>query len=102
MRSLSALASLMGAIIRLSLPQAVAERHALVEHKTFAAPAALFLRYAFQITENTALEVIDLGKPLRQQIGTGLFAADAAGAEHRDLLMLCGVEMLRGELLELP
>src|SRR5436190_20548234 len=96
MRSLMALASLMGgafSCIHLPFPQAMAEGYAFVEHKTFAAPAALFLRHAFQIAEDAPLEVVDLGKPLRQQIGAGLFAANAAGAEHRDLLVLCRIEM---------
>ena len=60
------------------LPQAMAEGHAFVEHKAFAAPAALLLRHAFEVAQDAALEVIDFGKPLRQQIGAGLFAADAA------------------------
>ena len=92
----------MGAIIRSSLPQPVAQRHTFVEYKTLAAPAALFFRYAFEIAEDAALEVIDLTKPLRQQIGAGLLAPDTAGAEHRDPLVLRRIEFLCGEFLELP
>src|SRR5437868_11735715 len=102
MRSLSASTSLMGAIVRLSLPQSVAQRHTFVEDKTLAAPAALLLRHAFEIAQDAALEVIDLTKPLRQQIGAGLLAPDTSGAKHRDPLVLCRVELLRGEFLELP
>ena len=86
----------------MSLPQPVAQRHAFVEYETFAAPAALLLRHAFEIAQDAALEVIDLVKSVRQQIGAGLLAADAAGAEHRDLPVLRRVEFLRGEILELP
>src|ERR1035441_10453633 len=88
MRSLSVLMSLIAIGPPSALPQAVAERDAFVEDKAFAAPAALRLRYAFQILQNAALEVIDLGKAARQQITGGLFAADPAGAEHRDFAML--------------
>src|SRR5262245_46172733 len=79
----------------------MAERDALVEHKTFAAPAALALRHTFQISEDAALEVKHLGKAAREQIGAGLFAADAAGAEHRDPAMLLRIECACRELLEL-
>src|SRR6478609_11202136 len=101
MRSLRASASLMGAIVWLSLPQPVAESHTFVEYKTLAAPAALLLRHAFEIAQDSALEMINLVKPLRQQIGAGLLAANAAGAEHCDLAVFCRVEFLRGEFLEL-
>src|SRR5262245_18184623 len=81
--------------------QTVPERDALVEHKTFAAPAALRLRYLFQIFQNAALEVIDLGKAAREQMRARLLAADAAGAEHRDPAMFGGIELTGGKILEL-
>src|SRR5664279_3769704 len=102
MRSLIVFASFIGIVFHGALPQPVTERDAVVEHKTFAAPAALGFRHAFQISEDAALEVVDLGKAARQQIAGGLFAADAAGAEHRDPAVLGGVEMARGKILELP
>src|ERR1041384_3108225 len=102
MRSLKSLTSFMGAIVRLSLPQPVAQRHTFVEYETFAAPAALLLRHAFEIAKDTALEVIDLVEALRQQIGAGFFAPDTASAEHRDLAVSGRVEFLGGEFLELP
>ncbi len=74
------------------LAQAMAERDALVEHEAFAAPAALRLRHLFQIFEDAALEVIDLGKAAREQMGARLLAADAAGAEHRDPAVLRRIE----------
>ena len=45
--------------------------------------------------------MIDLVKAARQQMAGGLFAADAAGAEHRDLAMPGRIEPLRNEILEL-
>ena len=84
------------------LLQAVAERDPLVEHEAFAAPAALFFRHAVQITPDAACEVIDFVKSMRQQIGAGFLAANAAGAEHRDLAMLGRIQLPRGKILELP
>src|SRR4051795_13654191 len=102
MRSPSVFSSLIGNLLRSPLPQPVAERDTVVEDKAFAAPAALRFRHAFQVFQDAALEVIDLGKAARQQQGAGLFAADAAGAEHRDPPMFCRIELLRGKILELP
>src|SRR3954468_2764809 len=101
MRALSASMSLMGAIVRLPLPQPVAQRHALVENKTLAAPAAVLLRHAFEIAQDTALEVIDFIKSTREQIGAGLFAADPSGAEHSNPAMLRRVEFRCRKILEL-
>src|SRR5579871_6471353 len=101
MRSLSVFVSLIGAVSRRPFAQAMAERDPVVEHETFAAPAALGLGHAFEIAQDAALEVIDLGKTARQQIGAGLFAADAAGAEHRDARMFCWIEMAYREFPEL-
>src|SRR6188768_548852 len=89
-------------MFRSAFPQTVAERDAVVKYETFAAPAALRCRHAFKISEDAALEMIDLGKAAREQMRAGLFAADAAGAEHRDLAVLCRVEAVCGEFLELP
>src|SRR5258708_34601159 len=102
MRSLSVLASLIASLSRLALPQSMTERDAVVEHKAFAAPAALRFRHPFQIFQDSALEVIDLAKAASEQIGAGLLAADAAGAEHRDPAMPGRIEMARGKILELP
>src|ERR1700748_976759 len=79
----------------------VAERNAFVEHEALAAPAALGLGNVLQIFQDTALEVVDLAEAAREQMRARLFAADAAGAEHRDLAVLLRVEIPRGELLEL-
>src|SRR6185312_1584247 len=85
-----------------ALAQAVAERDAFVEHKAFAAPAAHRFGYLFQIFQDAALEMIDLRKPAGEQKRACLLAADPAGAEHRDLLVFCRIELLCGEILELP
>src|ERR1700738_4331130 len=106
MRSLSALRSLTAFELRLALQlrwalaQAVTERDALVEDETLAAPSAFTLRNLFEIIQDAALEVIDLGKTLPEQIARSLFAADAAGAEHRDLSMPRRIEMVGGVILE--
>src|SRR5580692_4986198 len=86
----------------IALPQPVAERNALVKDEALAAPAALRFRYAFQIFQDAALQVVDLGKAARQQITRRLFAADAAGAEHRYPPMFCRIELAGGKILELP
>jgi hypothetical protein len=46
----------------LPFAQTMAERDSFIEHKAFAAPAALFLGHAFQVSQDAALEVIDLAK----------------------------------------
>src|ERR1700749_642066 len=84
-----------------ALAQAVAERDALVEHAAFATPAAFRVRHLPQIFQDAASEVIDLGKTLREQQPACLLAADAAGAEHRDLLVPDRIELLRDEIPEL-
>src|ERR1700730_9562492 len=99
MRSLRFFASVIGSIFWSALAQTMAERAALVEHKALAAPAAFGFRHALQISQNAALEMIDLGKTARLEIRTGLFAADAAGAEHRDLLVLLRIEGGRHKIL---
>src|SRR6266481_1570753 len=101
MRSPSVLASFIATAFHLAFTQPVTKRDALVKHKAFAAPAALGLRHLFQVFQDAALEVIDLGKPACEQVGAGLFATNAAGAEHRDPPMLCRIEFSRGEILEL-
>src|SRR5260370_17381488 len=102
MRWLSVFSSLIAVMFRSAPPQSVAERDAVLKDKTFAMPAALGFRHVLQIVQDSAFEMIDLGKTARQQIGAGLFAADAAGAEHRDPPMLCRIEMARRKFLKLP
>src|SRR5258705_9923213 len=102
MRSLSLFTSFIGIVFHRALPQPMAERNAVVKDKTFATPAALRFRHAFQIFQDSALEVIDLRKTAREQIGACLFAANAAGAEHRDPSVLRRIEMAQSKILELP
>jgi len=63
MRVPSDFASFIGIMSHAALPQAVAERDALVKDKTFAAPAAFGFRHALEVFEDAALEMIDLAKP---------------------------------------
>src|SRR5277367_4949134 len=101
MRSLSCITSLMGFRVLWTLSQAVAERDPFVEHEALAAPAALCFRNFFQIFQDAALEVIDLGEAASEQMCTGFFAADAAGAKHGDPAVLGGIEAVGGKFLEL-
>src|ERR1700722_7661459 len=89
-------------MLRIPFVQSVAERAALVEDETFAAPAAVSFRDTLQIVQDAALQMIDLGETAREQIARCLFAADAAGAEHGDFPVPCRIEMARDEFLELP
>src|SRR5215475_9541668 len=103
MRSPGSFSLMTRLLVRLLLrpfAQAMAERNALVEDKALAAPAAFRFRNVCQIFENTALEVIDLGKALRDEMRARLLAADAAGAEHRDPAMLARIKFVCGKLLE--
>ena len=65
--------------------QAVAHGHPFVEHKTFALPQALVCRHGFEVFEDAAVQMVDLVIPQVAQVGGGLFAADAPGAEHGHL-----------------
>ena len=56
--------------------------HPLIEHKAFAPPAALGRIHALQIAQDAALQMVHPLKPLLNQMGRGLLAADAAGAEE--------------------
>src|SRR6185437_6780324 len=101
MRSLSVLASLTGIMRHRTLLQPMAQCDPFVEHKTFAAPAAFRFRHALEISENPALEMIDLREAAREQIGAGLFAANAAGAEHRDFPVPGRIEVTCHKIPEL-
>src|SRR5205807_1697604 len=101
MRSPSVFASLIRILCDWALPQPMSERDALVENKTVAAPAARSFRYLFEILQDAAFEVVDLGKAARQQKAGGFLATNAAGAEHCDLAVLRRVEMTRRKILEL-
>src|ERR1700744_5211606 len=79
----------------------MAERDAFVEYETFAVPAAVCLGHLFEGFKDAALEVVDFGEALREQIGTCLLATDPAGAEHGDLAVRGRIELLRNEILEL-
>src|SRR5690348_14806761 len=100
MRSLRSF-SLIGDGFPDAFAQTMAKRDALVEHEALAAPAALGFADLLQIFQDAALEVIDFGKALGQQQRARLLAADAAGAEHRDLAMPGRIELFGDEPLEL-
>ncbi|CRR59298.1 hypothetical protein PAERUG_E16_London_17_VIM_2_04_14_06005 [Pseudomonas aeruginosa] len=93
------------ALIVLALAKIVAHGHAVVEYEAVAAPQALFLRHLFEVLEDAALEVEDLLETGAEHVAGSLLAADAAGAEHRHLLVprrvVVGLDVL-GELAERP
>jgi hypothetical protein len=62
--------------------QLVVDAHSLVEHKAFAPPLAARLGHVFEVLQDPPLEVVDPPKALLQQVGGGLLAADATGAEQ--------------------
>src|ERR1700722_23355 len=102
MRSVSVLRSFIAVMLRIPFAQTVAERDTLVEDEALAAPTAFGLRDLFEIIQDAALQMIDLGKALREQVARGLFAADAASAEHRNFTISRRIEVPCGEFLELP
>jgi hypothetical protein len=63
--------------------QAMANRHALIEHKTLPLPAALFWRDLRQILKDAPLQMKHLAKPHLAQQSGGFFATNAHGAKHR-------------------
>ena len=63
-----------------------ADRDALVEDEALALPEALFGGHVFEIFQDAALEMEDIVDAERADIGGRLLAANAAGAEHGDLL----------------
>src|SRR5690606_40573983 len=61
--------------------ESMPDGNTFVEYKTLAVPAAFFRRNGFKILQDTALQMVDLVKALRTQVGGGLFTAYAAGTE---------------------
>jgi hypothetical protein len=72
----------------------VGDAAAAVEDEAVAGPCALVFRNLFEIAQDAALQVEDLGEALLKQEGGGLLAADASGAEHGDLFVGGGVQVL--------
>lgn len=74
--------------------QAVAHADPPVEYKALALPGTLIGWHLFEVFEDAALEVEHILDPLAEQVVRGLLAADAAGAEHRHLLVVEAVLVL--------
>src|SRR5689334_21058809 len=64
-----------------------------VENEAFAAPETLLGRDALQVVQNASVEVIDFVETHLNQMGGRLLAANAAGAEHRDLAVAPRIEV---------
>ena len=80
----------------------MAHRHAVIKDKAFSLPQSLLLGHLFKIFKNAALEMIDFIKALFFHIGSGLLTANTAGAEHGDLLIFAGIQIVFGPLREFP
>jgi hypothetical protein len=81
------------ALIVVAFAQVMAHGHAVIEHKAVALPFGFFLGHLFEVFQDAALEVIHLVKTFAEHIARGLFTTNAAGAEHRDFLVLGRVEV---------
>src|SRR6478735_4696201 len=103
MRAVSWSISLIGLLLLRcdTLHKAVAQRDSLVEHEAFAGPAAFCFGNGFEIFQDASLEVINLLEATRQHEGTGFLAPNAAGAEHRHLLVRRRIELVGDEVPEL-
>src|SRR3954447_16917433 len=103
MRAVSRSISLIGLLLLRcdTLHKAVAQRYPLVEHEALAGPAAFGFRNSFEIFQDASLEVINLLEATRQHERAGFFAPNAAGAEHRHLLVHRRIELLGHEVPEL-
>src|SRR5690606_15424233 len=75
------------ALIVTALLQAVIDCHTIIEDEALALPQRLLLGYLLEVLQNASLQVIDLLEAQLLEIGRGLLAADAAGAEHRHLAL---------------
>ncbi len=89
------------ALTIIGLLQAVAHCDSLIEQETIALPKTFSLGDMFEIFQYPALEMMDIVKALCLDISGRLFAADTAGAEHRDLRLLAVLlAQLLGEFVE--
>ncbi len=68
--------------------QAMSDRDAPVEDEAFAIPFAVPFRHLFEVFQDAAFEMIDIFDPFSEEVICGFLAADTAGAEHRDFLVV--------------
>ena len=64
----------------------VVDAHPLVKDVALPLPAAALLRDLLEVTQDPALQVVNILKALLQQVGGALLATNPAGAEHGDRL----------------
>ncbi len=67
-----------------ALGQGVADRYPFIEDKAFSLPETLVLGHRFQILENAALEVEDIGDAFLLEKGRRFLAANAALLQEAD------------------
>lgn len=65
----------------------------IIEYEALAPPTRVGLRNGLEVVEDTASQVVDLVKAALFQVRSGFLTPDPAGAEHRDLCMLCGIKL---------
>ena len=80
--------------------QAVADGDAVIKDEALALPFTLVLIDFFEVLEDAALEVIDLGEAELFDVGGGFFASYSAGAEHGYFFSFPWDELLLGVLGE--
>src|SRR5687768_14085748 len=83
-----------------ALLQILIQRKPLVEDKAFALPQTFIPIRLLQITEDAAFELEDLFKSELLQVRSKLFTPDPASAEHSDLRVSFGIEILRNKRRE--
>ncbi len=67
-----------------TLREVLVDSHARVEHETFTLPPVFCFRHFGEVFQYSALEVVDLFEAEFEHQRRRFFAADAAGAEHRE------------------
>ena len=81
------------ALIVLTFLQLLIHRDSIIEYETFPLPERSFLFDLFEVSKDTALQMIYLVEAQRLQIGCGFFTADSTGTEHGNFLVFFRVEV---------
>ena len=82
------------ALIILTFFQRMINGNPIIKDKTLTFPCALLRRHLLKVFQDATLQVIDLFEALFQHKGRCLFTTYPAGAEHCDLFMHQGIQML--------
>ncbi len=82
--------------------QVPVDRYAVVEHEAVTRPQTVPGGDPFQVIQDAALQVIDMLEALGEQVGGCLLTTDSTRAEHRDVPVPGGIEVVVGPGRELP